>query len=534
MKQKAFYLAAVLFVMTACGRVETPDPAGSPESREDPATESGTVSGEMPPETSPDTDPGAAVPEALSPELPQPYARYMEVLEQIRTEGHDPNGREYACEEAWDFENNCFAILDVDSDGEQELLFNFNESYMGAMCEVVYAYDEETDTLREELRDWVSTVYYSNGIVKVEMSHNHGKDPEGRGVWPYMVYEYAGDRDSYELRYIVDSWDGQVYEEDFPDELDVNGDKLLYCVTLENGDTVMGEDASVGGSGDAVGNNSWDGLPDASGGDNDFMILDWEEYNAWAEELAPEWCRIDVIYHRMTADAAERVSSTYAQAAAYAAQADVWFVGEEAGGFCEYLLYDLDGDGNLELVTSVMQGTGRYSDNHFYSLTDSGEVTELELVRLCDGEERDWIADFDIGGVSRLQTYRDSEGIIYYEGNDYTRDGIYGVYVEEGFYYLKEGVVYQDSIRQWEQFFHEEDGREDEIHYYSMGKDATGAAEEITEEQYEAIREEYVKDMVETGVHLNWVYFQWDEITQGSISEEAICMKLFESALGSG
>lgn len=505
MKQKAFYLAAVLFVMTACGRVETPDPAGSPESREDPATESGTVSGEMPPETSPDTDPGAAVPEALSPELPQPYARYMEVLEQIRTEGHDPNGREYACEEAWDFENNCFAILDVDSDGEQELLFNFNESYMGAMCEVVYAYDEETDTLREELRDWVSTVYYSNGIVKVEMSHNHGKDPEGRGVWPYMVYEYARDRDSYELRYIVDSWDGQVYEEDFPDELDVNGDKLLYYIMAENTD-----------------------------GNEDVMIFDWEEYNAWAEELAPEWCRIDVVYHRMTADAAERVSSTYAQAAAYAAQADVWFVGEEAGGFCEYLLYDLDGDGNLELVTSVMQGTGRYSDNHFYSLTDSGEVTELELVRLCDGEERDWIADFDIGGVSRIQTYRDSEGIIYYEGNDYTRDGIYGVYVEEGFYYLKEGVVYQDSIRQWEQFFHEEDGREDEIHYYSMEKDTTGAAEEITEEQYEAIREEYVKDMVETGVHLNWVYFQWDEITQGNISGEAICMKLFESALGSG
>lgn len=550
MRRKTFcrsaLLAVLLSILTACGRAETPgstdgQETGAPENQGGletgrgatsggnvPGTVLGAASGDMPETASgavSEDVPGAAsgaasgedMPGTVSSELPQPYARYLEVLEQIRTEGQDPNGMAYSIEASRNFENNCFAISDVDNDGKQELLFNFNESFTAGMWEVVYAYDEETDTLREELTCWVSTAYYGNGVVKVEMSHNHGKDPYGRGVWPYMVYMYDVEEDSYQLRYTVDSWDGQLYGEEFPGEfpveLDVDGDQLLYCITAENTDTVKNEDT--------VGNE-------------DGMILDGEEYDAWAEGLMPEWYRINVVYHRMEETFAEKVKETYAQAAAYAEQADAWFVGEDSGGSCGYLLYDLDGDGSLELVTSLMQGTGRYSDNHFYSLADSGIVTELELVRLCDGEERDWIADFDIGGETRPQAYRDNGGIIYYEGIDYTRDGIYGVSVEEGFYYLKEGIVYQDSIRQREEIFHEGDGREDEVYYYNMGTGAAGDAGEITEAQYGAIREGYVKDMEEARVYQNWVYFQWDEITQGNISEEAICMKLFESALGSG
>ena len=45
----------------------------------------------------------------------------------------------------------------------------------------------------------MSTAYYGNGVVKVEMSHNHGKDPYGRGVWPYMVYMYDVEEDSYRV-----------------------------------------------------------------------------------------------------------------------------------------------------------------------------------------------------------------------------------------------------------------------------------------------------------------------------------------------
>ena len=488
----AVCMATAMFALTACGGEQT-GPAGS-------SGNAGTGN----PANSDAVSSGVDVANKES-ELPQPYARYMEILEQIMTEGHDSNGREYDWNEARNFENNCFAILDVDNDGRQELLFNFNESYMGNMCEVVYEYDEETDILREELITWVSTDYYSNGIVKVDASHNHGKDPEGRGIWPYMVYQYDEDRDSYQLLYSVDSWDGQVNEEDFPDELDINGDKMLYYVEVE----------------------------DASAESGDMIIFDWEEYNVWAEELMPEWRRIHVSYHRMTEDFMERVQSAYVQAAAYAAQAEEWIFWEQTEPvYCNYLLYDLDGDGGLELTVSVMQGTGRYSYNHFYDLDDNGKVMELELVKMCDSNKCKWTGDFDIGGWSSIQAYQDDNGVIYYEGNDYIREGTYGGYYETGFYYLKDGVVYQDSIRRWTKIFHEED----ENYYYSMSFDEDGEAmdiKEVTKEQYEAIREEYIREMAEIKVYQNWSYFQWNEIAQGEISEEAICRKLFESVLGS-
>ena len=527
----AVCMAIAIFALTACGGEQT-GPAGSSEDAgmgnlaDSDAVPSGVDVADRESEEFPKEKGGA--------ELPQPYAGYMEILEQIMTEGHDSNGREYYWNEPRNFENNCFAILDVDNDGRQELLFNFNESYMGDMCEVVYEYDEETDILREELTTWVSTDYYSNGMVKVDASHNHGKDPEGRGIWPYMVYQYDEERDSYQLLYSVDSWDGHVNEEDFPDELDMNGDKLLYCVMVEE----AGAKGNISGNMSAEVSESIQ--EDTSAGSSGMIIFDWEEYSAWAEKLMPEWSRIHVSYHRMTEDFMERVQGAYVQAASYAAQADEWFVGEETGFVSgvsgDYLLYDLDGDGGLELTVSVMQGTGRYSDNHFYDLNDNGKVTELELVKLCDSKEWEWTGDFDIGGRTRVQAYQDDNSIIYYEGHDYCREGIYGGYDETGFYYLKDGVVYQDSILRRTEIFHEENGQEDEIYYYSISLDEGGAAideKEVTKEQYEAIREKYIREMAESRVYQNWTYFWWDEITQGEISEEVICRRLFESAIGS-
>lgn len=450
-------------------------------------------------------------------ELPQPYAKYLEVLEQIMAEGRDPNGREYYSDENYrNFENNCFAVLDVDGDGRQELVFNFNESTTGSMREVVYEYDQETDTLWEELADWVNTEYYPGGLVKVQWSHNHGRDPYERGGWPYDLYRYDPEENRYQLLYVVDAWDGQIYEKDFPYDLDADGDKLVYRITVKN----EGADGSV------------------SDGSETEMIYDRAEYEAWKEEMMmTEWGRIHVTYHPMTEESLSGLRSAYIQAAAYAAQADIWLMGGEAGSVSgSYLLYDMDGDGNSELLVSVMQGTGRYSDNYFYGLTDQGKVTEFPLVRLCNGKEREWNADFDIGGQAGIQAYRDRNGIVYFEGNDYAREGIYGFYDETGFYYLKDGVVYQDSIRRRTQFFQKGSGQQDENHYYELAESADGkelSQEEITEEQFEAIRWEYIKDMTEVRVYQNWVYFLQEEMTEGKLTEAAICEGLFQSFLGS-
>lgn len=211
--------------------------------------------------------------------LPQSYTKYAEVLRKIMTEHTDQNGKAYDADEQAIFENNAFAVLDVDGDGREELIFRFTTSVLGGMCEVIYDYDAETDTLREELSEWVSTTYYWNGLIKVEDSHNHGKDPEGKGIWPYSVYWYDADSDSYRLQYHVTSWDGQVNTENFPDELDTDGDGILYYI-LEEGKTT--EDAGV-------------------------QPMNRQEYDDWVKKTLPEACVMDVFYHPMTEKSIESV-----------------------------------------------------------------------------------------------------------------------------------------------------------------------------------------------------------------------------------
>ncbi len=204
--------------------------------------------------------------------LLQSYAKYAEVLEQIMTEHTDPNGREYNVDERWGFENNAFAILDVDGDGRQELIFSFSTGNMASMCEVVYDYDAEKDTLREELTAWVDTTYYNNGLIKVSDSHNHGKDPEEKGIWPYTLYQYDVGTDSYQLKYHITSWDGQINSEDFPSEMDTDGDGLLYYI-LEDGKTTE---------------------------DTDVQPMNRQEYDDWVKSTLPEGYVMDIIYHPMT------------------------------------------------------------------------------------------------------------------------------------------------------------------------------------------------------------------------------------------
>ncbi len=213
-----------------------------------------------------------------SEELSQLYAKYAEVLKQIMQEHTDSNGRVYNVDERWEFENNAFAILDVDGDGREELIFNFNTGNLGSMCEVIYDYDASKDILREELVEWVDTTCYSNGFIKVSDSHNHGNDPEERGIWPYTLYLYDVSTDSYQLQYYVTSWDGQINSENFPGELDTDGDGVLYYI-LEDGKTT--EDADV-------------------------QTMNRQEYDNWVKETIPKWCVMDVAYFPMTEESIQK------------------------------------------------------------------------------------------------------------------------------------------------------------------------------------------------------------------------------------
>ena len=214
------------------------------------------------------------------------YTKYSEVLMQILTDRTDPDGRYFDDgSQGVDFSRNCFAITDIDGDGRDELIFNFNDTYMAAMREIVYDYDEENDILRTELDDvFPFTTYYSNGYVKEDASHNHTCDPETRGIWPYSLYEYDEATDSYINIGYVQCWDKLVFptnyeDEAFPDEFDADGDNLLFFVGYYSNETE----------------------------DVEYTYMDHEEFEAWEQTMFPDEYKIDIEYHHMTEEEIESI-----------------------------------------------------------------------------------------------------------------------------------------------------------------------------------------------------------------------------------
>ena len=211
--------------------------------------------------------------------LTQLYKKYSEVLMQILIDRTDSNGRYFDDgSQGVDFSRNCFAVMDIDGDGRDELIFNFNDTYMAAMQEIMYDYDEKTDILQTELESsYVMNTYYSNGYVKVGASHNHTCDPQTRGVWPYSVYQYNPQKDSYSDIGYVQCWDGLIFPTDydgavFPGELDTDGDNLLFSVSYY----VNGTD------------------------EVECTYMNREEFEEWEQTMFPDEYKINIEYHPMT------------------------------------------------------------------------------------------------------------------------------------------------------------------------------------------------------------------------------------------
>lgn len=149
--------------------------------------------------------------------------------------------REISLWEPGTIENETFAVLDVDGDGEDELLVGISNTYNAGMCKVVYGYDQEQDDVRQEAQTWFSAQFYPN-MIRVDVSHNHGH--AGDVMWPYTVMEYDKETDCYRDAYYVDAWSRELAEYDsllersYPQEIDTENDGFVYLVT-ENDDTTI-------------------------------------------------------------------------------------------------------------------------------------------------------------------------------------------------------------------------------------------------------------------------------------------------------
>ena len=141
-------------------------------------------------------------------------AAYSAVLKGIYYQHKYPDGQDCGFNYSGDVSDNQFAIYDIDFDGKEELIIQYTTTYTAGMVEVIYDYDSKTKLLKEELRSFPSLTYYNNGIVSADWSHNQGLAGLG-DFWPYTLYQYKQESDTYIEIASVDAWNKEQANEDY-------------------------------------------------------------------------------------------------------------------------------------------------------------------------------------------------------------------------------------------------------------------------------------------------------------------------------
>lgn len=178
--------------------------------------------------------------------LDEMYNAYSGALENLIQNHTLPDGAD-AAELSGDMAQNIFALYDVDNDGKEELLLMYTNTFMAGQVGYVFTYDAETKKLQTELSEFPLLTFYDNGIIKAEWSHNQGLAGD---FWPYSLYQYNPDTDSYVLIGMVDAWDKNFAETDyqnnpFPSDVDKSGTGIVYYIMEDVGyDTTHPVDAS--------------------------------------------------------------------------------------------------------------------------------------------------------------------------------------------------------------------------------------------------------------------------------------------------
>lgn len=223
----ALCLLCLLLCLTACG--EAPRDALPAAPVRDAAA---------PPEA------GAAVPEEPAPT--EDEARRAAFAEVLRT-AHDhqvlPDGTQLDGADIGSVEGNLFAVHDVDGDGREELVLLWQNAAMAGQTETVYGFDAAAGEVRQELRDFPGVIFYEGGAAEAPWSHNQGWANE---FWPYTLYQYRPETDTYENMGSVDAWDKTLMANGFPRDVDADGDGMVYVLLTDNWDFTCHENPAAG------------------------------------------------------------------------------------------------------------------------------------------------------------------------------------------------------------------------------------------------------------------------------------------------
>lgn len=160
---------------------------------------------------------------------------YRKALETLINNHIFPDGTDCGYDESYDISENTFSIYDVDGDGKEELLIMYGNTFSAAMTGYVLGYDDESGSLKTELKAYPMLTFYDNGTAKGEWSHNQGLAGD---FWPYDLYQYNSASDTYELAAMVDAWDKNLAAADsssnpFPDDIDKSQTGFVYYIMTD-------------------------------------------------------------------------------------------------------------------------------------------------------------------------------------------------------------------------------------------------------------------------------------------------------------
>ena len=183
--------------------------------------------------------------------------------------------------------------------------------------------------------------------------------------------------------------------------------------------------------------------------------------------------------------------------------------GTTAGGTLGIAVYDLDKDGQLELMCTAVQGTGLYAYNVFYHAdVESGQVWELE--QNPSPIELAFEIEQTPSSEGWADAYEDEQGRILYMSSDYGRAGMWSASCTEGYYYLENEEVISMPIRSYVLEYNE---NEEEIYtYYLSGGDTP-----VGKEEWEQAVQNFQMGKQPLDVSVCWKDLYEDEIKEKKV-----------------
>lgn len=209
----------------------------------------------------------------------------------------------------------------------------------------------------------------------------------------------------------------------------------------------------------------------------------------------------------------------------FADNSDIWRdVYSESGGEVFYTVYDLDEDGQLELISETEQGRLHFVWHDYYR----ADITNETVISL----EQDYMegeASSHIMNEPELNAYEDAEsGNIYYAVTKWgwDPDSHNNTYVD-GFFYLEDNILKREDIR-YRVHYAETDVDE----YYTPYPSKTA----LDKTAYEKLYTDFVQGMTLKKVRMSWFqpvqWEQWGPKEYVDLTQPEILKMLIESYVG--